>query len=180
MILFSIFSWYRPVKRTIACHWELSSTAKKKKGLSTWPSMNWLPLPFKYCRSFRVLINFINFRPHSNYFYQIIIITFIYTIQLLPIAVMPKNDRDLILWHLLKFLCVKAKRKNFTFWRQQFGYLVLRFKFCCCFCSLLGRKRLFLRLFLTLLSTRRSKFQKSRSPTLKWLFLTAKEAWNWR
>ena len=111
MILFSIFSWYRPVKRTIACHWELSSTAKKKKGLSTWPSMNWLPLSFKYCRSFRVLINFINFRPHSNYFYQIIIITFIYTIQLLPIAVMPKNDRDLILWHLLKFLCVKAKRK---------------------------------------------------------------------
>lgn len=41
--------------------------------------------------------------------------TFIYTIQLLPIAVMPKNDRDLILWHLLKFLCVKAKRKILHF-----------------------------------------------------------------
>lgn len=107
--------YYRPVKRTIACHWELSSTAKKKKGLSTWPSMNWLPLSFKYCRSFRVLINFINFRPHSNYFYQIMIMTFIYTIQLLPTAVVPKNDRDLILWHLLKFLCVKAKRKILHF-----------------------------------------------------------------
>ena len=28
---------------------------------------------------------------------------------------MPKNDRDLILWNLLKFLCVKAKLKIVRF-----------------------------------------------------------------
>lgn len=112
---------------------------------------------------------------------------------------LPNNNNDIYLYYtvttnscrakkrsrpnlvaFIKVLVRQSQAKNFTFWRQQFGYLVLRFKFCCCFCSLLGRKRLFLRLFLTLLSTRRSKFQKSRSPTLKRLFLTAKEAWNWR
>lgn len=62
---------------------------------------------------------------------------------------MPKNDRDLILWNLLKFLCVKAKLKIVRFGDSNLVTGFSGLTFAAASVQSLRAETTFLRLFLT-------------------------------